>query len=311
MTVAAGSRGPSSEAAGPAVTVVTATYNSSATLPLALRSLLRQGCEDFEALVVGDACTDDSEQVVAALGDPRLRWVNLPRNSGSQAGPNNEGLRLARGEYVAYLGHDDLWFPWHLEGLLELARGSGADLVHAMSAVLTPSGIAGVIGPPPRGLTYDDHFVPPSSWLHRRHGAAAWRDARTLGTGVDMDYLRRLHRAGGRIACLEQLSVLKFPSAKWRMYDLAGSPPQIPYLLGLEEDATALQSRVLLAVATACARHSDARESPRDLARRLVRTSSRELLDLYGRERWPVSVLWRWYFQRLRRRLRVRRGLDS
>jgi glycosyltransferase involved in cell wall biosynthesis len=311
MTDAAGSRGRFSEDGGPAVTVVTATYNSSATLRLALRSLLLQGCEDFEALVVGDACTDDSEQVVAALGDPRLRWVNLPHNSGSQAGPNNEGLRLARGEYVAYLGHDDLWFPWHLEGLLELARERRADLVHAMSAVLTPAGIAGVVGPPPRGQTYRDHFAPPSSWLHWRVGAAEWRDARTLGSGVDMDYLRRLHRAGGRIACLEQLSVLKFPSARWRMYDLAGSPPQLQYLLGLEEDATALQRRVLLEVAAAWARHGDARESPRELARRLVRTAARELLDLYGRDRWPVSVIWRWYFQRLRRRLRDRRGLPS
>ena len=305
-----GSHGEGDGRGRPAVTVVTATYNSSSTLRLALQSLLGQSLADFEALVVGDACTDDSAEVVAELGDPRLRWVNLPRNSGSQAGPNNEGLRLARGEYVAYLGHDDLWFPWHLAGLLDFARERRADLVHSLSVVLTPSGIAGVVGAPPRRLTYADHFVFPSSWLHRR-GSGAWRDPRTLGTGVDMDFLRRLHRTGGRIACLEQVSVLKFPSADWRMYDLPAEPPQLPYSRELREDAAALERRLLLQVAATFARHVDARQSPGELARRLVRVSMRELLDLYGRERWPLSTLWRWYYQRVRRRLRVRRGLAS
>jgi glycosyltransferase involved in cell wall biosynthesis len=308
-----GAVGSHDEAIGlrpPSVTVVTATYNSSSTLRLALRSLLDQSLTDFEALVVGDACTDDSAEVVGQLGDPRLRWVDLPRNSGSQAGPNNEGLRLARGEYIAYLGHDDLWFPWHLAGLLDFARERQADLVHSMSVVLTPSGIATVVGPPPPRLTYADHFVFPSSWLHKR-GSARWRDPQTLGTGVDMDFLRRLHRAGGRIACLEQASVLKFPSHAWRMYDLPAEPPQLPYSRELQEDAVALERRILLEVAATLARRGDYRESPVELAGRLARVSMRELLDLYGRERWPLSTLWRWYYQRIRRKLRVRRGLAS
>ena len=53
----------------PLVTVVCATFNSSAILKLALRSLLDQDLSDFEAWVVGDACTDDSEEVVASFQD--------------------------------------------------------------------------------------------------------------------------------------------------------------------------------------------------------------------------------------------------
>ena len=306
--------GAASHGEPPAVTVVTATYNNSATLGLALRSLLLQDCGDFEAWVVGDACTDDSAEVVAAFGDPRLRWLNRPRNSGSQAGPNNEGLRRARGEYVAYLGHDDLWFPWHLSGLLAFARERQADLVHSLSAVFGPRGLEYVVGPPGRGRTYEDHHVFPSSWLHRRALFAEcgpWADADELDAGVDVDYLRRIHRAGKRIAFLEQLSVLKFPSEYWRMYALPAAPPQLPYLRALEEDPDALHRRVLLEAATAFARAYWARPSPAKLGRELLRSSLRDLLDLYGRERWPLRPLWRWYFQRVRRRQRLLRGLPG
>src|SRR5438046_5361757 len=80
----------------PRVTVIIATYNRSNVLPYSIGSVLRQSFHDFELLVVGDGCTDDSESVVAAMGDPRVRWISLPANTGHQSGPNNEGLHQAR-----------------------------------------------------------------------------------------------------------------------------------------------------------------------------------------------------------------------
>jgi glycosyltransferase involved in cell wall biosynthesis len=99
------------QGAGPLVTVAIATYNCSDMLRWTLESVRNQDLANFEAWVVGDACSDDSGEVVAALGDPRFRWRNRERRSGSQTMPNNDALRLARGRYVAYLGHDDLWLP--------------------------------------------------------------------------------------------------------------------------------------------------------------------------------------------------------
>src|SRR5215216_5001189 len=98
----------------PLVSVVTATYNYSSVLKYAIQSVLWQTYQNFELWVIGDACTDDSEAVVASFGDSRIHWVNLPENSGNQAVPNNEGIARARGKYIAYLGHDDLWYPNHL-----------------------------------------------------------------------------------------------------------------------------------------------------------------------------------------------------
>ena len=81
--------------------------------------LLHQSYQDFEAWVIGDCCTDDSEAVVSAVGDPRLHWTNLPRRVGFSYGQHNEGLRRAQRKYSTYLGHDDLWFPWHLATLVK------------------------------------------------------------------------------------------------------------------------------------------------------------------------------------------------
>src|SRR5581483_3163283 len=102
------------DGSAPAVSIVVATYNWSSALRCALRSIQLQSVRDFEVLVVGDGCTDDSETVVRSFEDPRFRWANLPRNHGGQYAPNNHGLDLARADWVAYLGHDDIWHPRHL-----------------------------------------------------------------------------------------------------------------------------------------------------------------------------------------------------
>ena len=80
----------------------------------AIASVRRSTITDWELIVVGDHCTDDTEAVVAGFADPRITWVNLPENAGEQSGPNNEGIRRARGRYLAFLNHDDLYFPDHL-----------------------------------------------------------------------------------------------------------------------------------------------------------------------------------------------------
>src|SRR5688572_1019424 len=103
----------------PVVSVILATYNWTSVLRYAIRTVLWQTFTDFELLVIGDGCTDDTAEVVASFRDPRIRWHNLPENTGNQAGPNNAGLAMARSEYVAYMHQDDLWLPDHLAVLVE------------------------------------------------------------------------------------------------------------------------------------------------------------------------------------------------
>src|SRR5439155_18835684 len=150
----------------PSVTVIIPTYNWSSVLPYSIGSALRQTFTDFEVLVVGDRCTDDSAEVVAAIDVPRVRWINLPANSGHQSAPNNEGLRQARGEIIAYLGHDDLWLPHHLQACLDALDADGADVAYGIMALVGPDD--GSLRATSR-LTRAGHWAPPSTIVHRRH----------------------------------------------------------------------------------------------------------------------------------------------
>src|SRR3954467_10617820 len=120
----------------PAISGVIATYNRSGVLRYAVESVLRQTFTAWELIVVGDACTDDTAEVMAGYveADPRVRFVNLERNWGEQSAPNNVGRSLARAPLIAYLSHDDLWLPHHLKACREAMAATRADLVLGTAA---------------------------------------------------------------------------------------------------------------------------------------------------------------------------------
>lgn len=201
---------------GPLVSVVIATYNWSSVLRHAIASVQAQTYQDWELIVVGDGCSDDSEAVVTAVArsDARVRWLGLPGNSGSQSVPNNAGIAAAQGHWIAYLGHDDLWLADHLERLVR-AAGTGRRVAFALSAQIGPPGSdvlrVGPLGPAPTGSG-----VPPSALLHERslvEAAGGWRDFRELAKSPDYEFVERLIAAGGRPARSDALTVLKFNSA--------------------------------------------------------------------------------------------------
>jgi glycosyltransferase involved in cell wall biosynthesis len=200
----------------PRVSVIIATYNWSSVLPYSIGTVLRQTMQDFEILVVGDGCTDDSEAVVAAIGDPRIRWFNLPANSGHQSAPNNEGLRQARGEFIAYLGHDDLWLPHHLEAHVAALDASGTAMTYSLLVAITPDDDA---PRPVRPRPEDGAWSPPSSTVHRRSVTEAlggWRDYREITVPPEIDLWRRARAAGFEFKFVPRLTAIKFPASTRR-----------------------------------------------------------------------------------------------
>jgi glycosyltransferase involved in cell wall biosynthesis len=193
----------------PRATVIIPTYNWSTVLPFSIGSVLDQTFDDFELLVVGDGCTDDSAAVVAGIGDRRVRWIEAPR-TGHQSGPNNEGLRQAKGDLIAYLGHDDLWLPHHLASAVR-AIDDGADVVSVLVLMVSPPRENYLLTPSAR-----DPGMPPSAVVHRRQAAEAvggWRDYRELSIDPERDLWRRMRGAGFRMAIVPRLGVVKFPAA--------------------------------------------------------------------------------------------------
>ncbi len=103
----------------PPVTVVMPVYNGAAFLGDAIGSVLAQTFADFELLVVDDASSDESADVIASYRDPRIRFERNARNLG-QTATLNRALELARGRYVARLDQDDVSLPLRLERQVEL-----------------------------------------------------------------------------------------------------------------------------------------------------------------------------------------------
>lgn len=199
----------------PRVSVIIPTYNRSSVLQYAVRSVLSQSFTDFELLVVGDGCTDDSEDVVKAFGDSRVRWMNLPENTRHQSAPNNEGLRQARGELIAYLGHDDLWLPHHLEVLVKALDATGSGLAYSFAINVMPDGVSlwPTVPRPQR-----NHFGSPLCIIHRRsvtETIGGWRDNKELAVGPDVELWQRAYASGCKFTFVPRLTGVKFP-ASWR-----------------------------------------------------------------------------------------------
>ncbi len=201
----------------PQVTVIIAAYNWSSVLRYAVESVLWQTFGDWELWVVGDACSDDSEQVVRSFRDARLHWLNLEVNSGSQAGPNNAGVARAQGEFIAFLGQDDLWHPEHLETVVATALRTGADSVFALAAAVCPDGERGISGLTPSGRLGPDDIVYTSSLLHRRglfDEVGLWGAPLESSLPIDAAWQQRAWAAGKTWEGTGQLTVWKFPSTR-------------------------------------------------------------------------------------------------
>ena len=200
------------------MSVIIATYNYSSVLRHAVRSVLIQTYPNLELLVVGDACTDDSEEVVASFRDPRVTWMNRQENSGTQAGPNNLGLERAAGRYVAYLGHDDLWHPWHLATVVGELERTGAPMGHGLNELVGPPGsrrkiLAGLTpGERPLG-----RWLPPTCLVHRTElgRATPWRHYKESADPPDVDFVDRVQRQAGPPLRVVALTSFKFV-ATWR-----------------------------------------------------------------------------------------------
>jgi succinoglycan biosynthesis protein ExoO/succinoglycan biosynthesis protein ExoU len=122
------------------VSVIVAAYNAAQYLNVAVDSISVQTERDLEVLVVDDASTDATAEIVAARAarDPRIRLVRAPVNAGPGAA-RNLGLAAARGDWIAILDADDRFHPQRLERLLDLAGRHGSDIV-ADNQRLCPNG---------------------------------------------------------------------------------------------------------------------------------------------------------------------------
>ena len=111
----------------PLVSVVIPTYNRARLVQEAVASVLAQSYRPLELIVVDDGSTDATGAALA--GRPEVRVLSQP-HTGMPGQVRNAGVRLARGEYLAFLDSDDLWQPPKLERQVAAAAAAGDAIWH-------------------------------------------------------------------------------------------------------------------------------------------------------------------------------------
>jgi succinoglycan biosynthesis protein ExoO len=112
----------------PKVSIITPAYNTSKYVEKAIKSALAQVEQNIEVIVVDDASTDNTVEVVNSFSDPRIKLLVNESNQGPSYS-RNRALKEAKGEWVALLDSDDWYAPKRLERLLQVAEKENADLI--------------------------------------------------------------------------------------------------------------------------------------------------------------------------------------
>lgn len=111
------------------VSVVIPTYNRKAFLSRAIQSVLVQSFPRFELIVVDDGSTDTTPALLAALDDPRVRYLRIAHSGVARA--RNRGIAAARFEWFSFLDSDDTWHRRKLEAQIDaLAREPAFRVAH-------------------------------------------------------------------------------------------------------------------------------------------------------------------------------------
>ena len=208
----------------PRVSVLMPTHNRADIIGLAIQSVLDQTETDFELLIVADGCTDDTCEVVAAVGDPRIRICDLPKAPRFGYANRNVALREARGTLVAFAADDDLLFPDHLTLLCNAFTSPRVEWAYSRPLWVSTDGIVVPFG---TNLTHADELeefltarntIPSSCIVYRqscldRYGYYP-EDVRLA---ADWEQAKRIIAGGGRtnISYVTTPTCLHF-SASWR-----------------------------------------------------------------------------------------------
>ena len=222
----------------PLISVYVPTYNRAKILmERAVPSVLAQSYSNFEFIIIGDHCTDETEAEIAKIKDPRIRFYNLPTRGYRYpptaenhwlAGPvvaANQALKMIRGDWIARIDDDDIWTVDHLASLLDFAQRGNFEFVSSLCEEERRGVRRVVAGERANGPYYNPKFSGseddsprlggPSTWLYRsylkffKYNIDCWR--KKWNRVNDVDLLQRIYKARVRIGFLDKVTAYVLP----------------------------------------------------------------------------------------------------
>ena len=193
------------------VSIIIATYNrSSILLERTLPAILAQSHKNFEVVIVGDQCIDDTAERVKEIGDTRVMFYDLPKRGrypskvenrwfvqGSV--PRNKGMKIAKGKWFVFISDDDVLYENHLETLLKAAKEDDLEFISA-SYKTVKDGKEFVVHPDKWNIGSELVCGGMQTWMYRSYlkcfkwNRHAWR--KTFDRPVDYDIQQRFFRSG-------------------------------------------------------------------------------------------------------------------
>ena len=146
---------------GPLVSVCIGAYNRKDTIRECVDSALGQTWKNKEVVVVDDASTDGTREILQSYGN-RIRLICRETNSGICPVTRNQAVEASNGQYVAFLDSDDVWYPEKLEkqvAFLELHPD--IPLCHTLCNIL--DGVSQIVG-----VRHGAGVVPSTGWIFER-----------------------------------------------------------------------------------------------------------------------------------------------
>jgi len=123
----------------PKVSVIIPTYNLCNMVGETINSVLRQTEPDLEVIVVDDGSTDNTRAAVKGIKDSRVKYFY--KDNGGCPSACNYGFSKAKGQYIAFLDHDDLWPENYLQVMLShLENNITFGAAYGLITVLYPDG---------------------------------------------------------------------------------------------------------------------------------------------------------------------------
>lgn len=112
------------------VTIVLPTYNRKSTITESIESVVNQTFTNWRMIVVDDASSDGTEEIVRDINDERIVYIRNEQNSGPSYS-RNVGVKLANSEYIAFQDSDTIWHPEKLQLQLDkIETGAFAMVYH-------------------------------------------------------------------------------------------------------------------------------------------------------------------------------------
>ena len=207
-----------SKAREPFISVYVPTYNRGEILiERAVSSVLNQTYKNFEFIIIGDHCTDNTEALVKKISDKRIRFYNIPHRGYRYpptpenhwfAGPviaANTALEMIKGEWIARIDDDDIWTPDHLEELIKFAIKGNYEFVSSSYMTLKQG----------KEIIIDEKDKSPriggtQTWLYRsylkffKYNIDCWR--KSWNRVNDTDIQDRMFKAGVEMGFLDKVT---------------------------------------------------------------------------------------------------------